>query len=95
MQEAVAHEIDPPDESLCNPLLRFGRKPSLADTKLFSFFYNTDGSKAYYTSQKPLYRYRPKELIRALSDSPWKTGFMKSAFKVPLPYYTVYRLMKK
>ena len=95
VQEAVAHDIDPPDESLCNPLLRFGRKPSLADTKLFSFFYNTDGSKAYYTSQKPLYRYRPKELIRALSDSPWKTGFMKSAFKVPLPYYTVYRLMKK
>ena len=92
---AVEQDIDLSDENLCNPLLRFGRKPSLSDTRLFSFFYNMDGSKAYYTSQKPLYKYRPKELIRSLSDSPWKTGFMKSVFKLPLPYYTVYRMMKK
>jgi len=87
--------VDASDEQLTKPLIRFGMKPSLKDTNLFSFFYNTDGTNAYYTAQKSLFRYRPKELVHALADSPWKTGFMKSVFKVPLPYYLVYRILKK
>lgn len=83
------------DSELTKPLIRFGKKPSLSDTKLFSFFYNIDGTKVYYTAQKGLFRYRPKELVHALSDSPWKTGFMKSVFKLPLPYYWVYSLLRK
>ena len=86
---------EPTDKKLTSPLIRVGKRPSLADTKLFSFFYNTDGTRVYYTSQKPLYRYRPKELIHALGESPWKTGFMKSVFKIPLPYFTVYKLLRK
>ena len=80
---------------LAEPLLRFGMHPTLRETALFSFFYNTDGSKVYFTAQKPLFRFRPKEFIHALANSPWKTGFMKSAFRLPLPYYTVYRLLRK
>lgn len=87
--------VDASDEQLTKPLIRFGMKPSLKDTNLFSFFYNTDGTKAYYTAQKSLFRYRPKELVHALADSPWKTGFMKSVFKLPLPYYLIYKILKK
>ena len=64
------------------------------DIKLFSFFYNTDGVKEYYTSQKGLLKYKPKELLMALSNSVWKTGFMKSVFKIPLPYFYIYSWMK-
>ena len=84
-----------PDKQLTKSLMKFGMKPKMKDTKLFSFFYNIDGTKVYYTAQKPLLRYRVKELKRALADSPWKTGFMKSVFKLPLPYYWVYRVLKK
>ena len=83
------------DRQLAEPLLRFGMHPTLRETALFSFFYNTDGSKVYFTAQKPLFRFRPKEFIHALANSPWKTGFMKSVFRLPLPYYTVYRLLRK
>ena len=84
-----------PDKQLTKPLMKFGMKPKIKDSQLFSFFYNIDGTKVYYTAQKSLLRYRVKELKRALADSPWKTGFMKSAFKLPLPYYWVYRVLKK
>lgn len=77
------------------PLIEVGKKPSNADVKLLSFLYNTDGTKIYFVSQKPLYKYKPKELIFALSNSAWKTGFMKSVFKLPLPYYYIYRALRK
>lgn len=95
VQKAFRDGLKDSDEKLTMPLIRFGMYPSIEDTRLFSFFYNTDGTKVYYTAQKPLYRYKPKEFIHALANSPWKTGFMKSAFKLPLPYHLVYKLLKK
>ena len=80
---------------LAYPLIRFGKRPSLKEVKLFSFFYNTDGIKEYYISQKGLFKYKPKELIRALSNSVWKTGFMKSVFKIPFPYFYIYSWLRK
>lgn len=80
---------------LAYPLIKFGKYPSLNDVKLFSFFYNTDGIKEYYVSQKGLFKYKPKELVRALSNSVWKTGFMKSVFKIPLPYFYIYSWLRK
>jgi len=77
------------------PLIKFGKAPTNEDVSLLSSFYNTDGSKTYYISQKPLYKYKPREFIYALSGSPWKTGFLKSAFKLPLPYFQLYRLLRK
>ena len=77
------------------PLIKFGKKPTLEETKLFKFFYNIDGSKVYFLPQKPLYKYKPKEFIHALSNSCWKTGFMKSAFKMPFPYFKVYEVLRK
>ena len=83
------------DQELTAPLLRFGMYPRMEDVKLFSSFYNTDGIRIWYTAQKPLYRYRPKELLRALAESPWKTGFLRSVFRIPFPYYWIYCLLKK
>ena len=82
-------------QTYAEPLIRFGKKPTLYETKLFKFLYNTDGMKVYYLPQKPLYQYNLKEFLHALSNSCWKTGFMKSAFKLPISYYFIYEMMKK
>lgn len=80
---------------LAMPLIRVGKNPSLKEVKLFSNFYNIDGVKEYYVSQKGLLQYKPKELTHALSNSVWKTGFMKSVFKIPFPYFCIYRVFRR
>ena len=78
-----------------HPLINFGKNPTLKDVKLFSSFYNIDGMKEYYVSQKKLVQYKPRELMRELSNSVWKTGFLKSVFKIPFPYFLIYRIFRK
>ncbi len=76
-------------------LIRFGKNPSYAETQMFRFFYIADGGKSYFLPQKPIYKYNPKELMQALSNSVWKTGFMKAAFHIPFPYYWIYNIIRK
>ena len=83
------------DFALALPLVKVGKNPSRKVISLFSFFYIMDGTKTYFVSQKPWYRYKIKELVHDLSNSPWKTGFMKSVLKIPFPYFTTYRIMRK
>lgn len=83
------------DENLVKPLLDFGCRPSLRDTRLFSGFYTLDGSKRYFTCTKKLSDYGLKEFVHDLSNSQWKTGFLKSAFKIPFPYYLIYAMLRK
>ena len=92
---AAENHLDADDRTMTKPLIRFGKRPSLKETRLLSFLYNYDGTKVYFTAQKCLFKYTPREFIHALSNSLWKTGFMKSAFKIPFPYYTIYRLIRK
>lgn len=82
-------------QKLIFPLIKVGKNPNLKQTQLFKDYYLMDGSKEYFVSQKSLFKYSPRELMHALSNSPWKTGFMKSAFKIPFPYYKIYDVLKK
>lgn len=96
IKEIKTYEVKDLDYiQLAMPLIRVGKNPSLKEVKLFSDFYNTDGVKEYYVSQKGLLQYKPKELMHALSNSVWKTGFMKSVFKIPFPYFCIYRVFRK
>ena len=81
--------------AFAEPLVEFGKQPPLWGVKLFSFFYNVDGTKQYFVAQKPLWQYRPRELVHDLSNSVWKTGFMKSVLKVPFPYFKIYDILRK
>lgn len=83
------------DKTLTKKILRLGVHPTLNEVALFLPFYNTDGAKEYYISQKPIYKYRFNEFRHALSNSAWKTGFLKSVFKIPFPYFGIYYLLKK
>ena len=82
-------------QKLALPLINVGRKPTLKDINLFSFFYIEDGKREYFVSNKSIFKYSLKEFLHALSNSTWKTGFLKSVFKIPFPYYWVYSLFKK
>lgn len=76
-------------------ILRFGQYPSKKDTELFRFFYIEDDGRQFFTAQKKLHQYKLKEFMHDLSNSPWKTGFMKSVFVIPFPYYIIYRILRK
>ena len=86
---------DVKDEMLIQPLLDFGSRPSLKETRIFSGFYTYDGAKRYFTCNRRLTNYKLKEFIHELSNSQWKTGFLKSAFKIPFPYYLIYEVIRK
>ena len=83
------------NKKMAYKLVGFGVSPTLKDVELFFPFYNTDGTREYYISHKPIYKYGFREFMHALSSSPWKNGFLKSVFKIPFPYYWIYRMMKK
>lgn len=79
------------------PLLRFGGNPPAWGRKLFRRFFNFDnGVRLYLLPQKSLFRHSPREFVLRLSQSSWKTGFLRDAFRFPfLPYLAIYRLLKK
>ncbi len=77
------------------PLLYYGQRPTLKEALLFKNMYNTDGIKTYFLPQKKLSQYKFKELKRDLSNSSWKTGFMKAVFRVPFTYDWIYKVMRK
>ena len=85
----------PASEKMTKSLIRFGKYPTLREVEMLAFLYNDDGKNDFFVSQKNLWQYTPKDLIHSISDSAWKTGFMKSVFKLPLPYYFIYYLLKK
>lgn len=81
--------------SYAMPLIDSCERPNMEIVNIFRHFYNIEGKKIYYIPQKKLYKYGIEEFIHALSNSPWKTAFMKGAFILPLPYYWIYRLLRK
>lgn len=80
-----------------SPIFRCGANPTAKELEMFSDFYNIDnGEKLFYLPQKSIFRYSPGEFKLALSQSTWKTGFLKKAlFRLPLPYHAIYCLLKK
>lgn len=85
------HETSADLKKYAERLIDFGMKPTLNDIRVFSFMYNFDGEKYYYTAQRNLLGYGIGKLKKDLLKSPWKTGFMKSVLKIPFPYYLLYK----
>lgn len=95
IQKAMTINLKIKDKELAMPLVEFGRNPSKKGVKLFYYFYNLDGARSYYVSHKRVFEYKPREFIRDLSNSVWKTGFLKSVFRIPFPYYFIYKIFRK
>lgn len=76
-------------------IMKFGMSPPLWGIEVFKGFFIKDGSNQVFVSAKPFYKYHIGELVHALSNSVWKTGFMKSIIKIPFPYYWIYVGIRK
>lgn len=96
IQEGSLAYIRQNQEFSPEPLLSFGKNPCPRYLQIFDKFYNIDnGIRTYYLPQKPIYKYTIAELKKGLADSPWKTAFLKRLLRLPLPYFTIYKMLKK
>ncbi|MBR6420136.1 MAG: hypothetical protein IKS42_07370 [Oscillospiraceae bacterium] len=62
----------------------------------FRFF--NHGDQSFLARPKrslPGYCLHPKELIADFYESQWKIGFFKALFRLPLPYETMWRMLKR
>ena len=83
---------------LCGNLLSEGQNPSFKSIKLFADFRFFDEGE-YYKLSSPrslwFYLLHPSDFKIDFLKSRWKTAFLKRLLVVPLPYYNIYRLLKK
>ncbi len=93
--QRLAQGTEPSDADV-DHFLNLGKNPSLRQTAMFRSFFNIDNDiKFFLLPQKPLWHYTPRQFVLALNQSQWKTGFMRQAFKMPLPYHFIYKLLKR
>lgn len=78
-------------------LIRFGSKPSISEVSLFGDFRFFDTNCVFLAKPAGMVYYfkHPKDLLRDFSYSVWKAGFMRRLFKITLPYYKIYCLLKR
>lgn len=83
---------------LCGKLLSEGQNPSFKSIKLFADFRFFDEGE-YYKLASPrslwFYLLHPSDFKIDFLKSRWKTAFIKRLLVVPLPYYNIYKLLKK
>lgn len=76
-------------------LIKFGKNPPLWGIDMFQGFYLDDGQTQLFVSNKLFFKYDFTELKHLIGGSVWKTGFLKSLFRVPGPYFMIYEVIKK
>lgn len=84
--------------SLCNPLLKVGQQPTKQVIKLFAKFrFFDEGEYMYLAVPRNCFYYikYPQMFKRDFIKSRWKTAFLKQIFKLPLPYYFIYKYLKR
>lgn len=82
-------------EILTKKLIDFGKRAPKWGIDMFKELFIIDGEKQLFVSPKNIFMYTLNELKSDLSNSIWKTGFMKSVFRLPLPYFQLYRIIRK
>lgn len=99
VKEHLTDSIDSIDKlRLCGNLLSEGQNPSFKSIKLFADFRFFDEGE-YYKLASPrslwFYLLHPSDFKIDFLKSRWKTAFLKRLLVVPLPYYNIYKLLKK
>lgn len=80
-----------------NNIMNLGTNPSKRELDMFSNISFSDFGKGYLarTDQFINYIKNPKKLFYDFFASCWKVGFLKKVFKINLPYFKIYKIMKK
>ena len=75
------------------PIKSFGVNPYLNDIKKFSVFRYYSEEIVYFANPKSIFFYlcHLKQLKIDIYNARWKIGFMKELFKIPFPYYKVFK----
>lgn len=99
VKEHLTDSIDSIDKlRLCGNLLSEGQNPSFKSIRLFADFRFFDEGE-YYKLASPrslwFYLLHPSDFKIDFLKSRWKTAFLKRLLVVPLPYYNIYKLLKK
>lgn len=82
---------------LSKPLLNAGQKPTKEAIQLFANFrFFDEGEYLYLATPKKLFYYikKPHNFKIDFYKSRWKTAFLKNLFKIPLPYFYIYKVLK-
>lgn len=80
-----------------NNLINLGLTPNKKDLKIFSELSFSDFDKCHLAKPDSYLKYivNPKKLNKDFFESQWKVGFLAGLFKLPLPYFKIYKTMKK
>lgn len=75
----------------------FANHPTLEALKMFADFRFYNGTVSHLAMAKPIKRYifHPKMLKEDFYGCRWRVGFIRNFFKIPLPYYTLFRILMK
>lgn len=76
---------------------QLGVSPKMSDVEIFGDFRFYDTDIKYLAKPRKIYKYifKPKELYTDFFNTAWRIGFLKRLFKIPLPYFGGYMLMRK
>ncbi|MBU3134089.1 HAD-IA family hydrolase [Clostridium gasigenes] len=79
-----------------NNISNLGITPSKEYLKMFGDISFSDFDNGFLAKPDKLFKYimNPNKLIKDFFASQWKVGFLKELFKIPLPYYKIYKIMK-
>lgn len=84
-------------ETAFRNMFTLGTSPKLSDIHKFKEFpfMDTEYSKLVNAKSAIYYLFHPKKFIQDYFKSVWKIGFLKDVFKINIPYFKVYNLLKK
>lgn len=96
-KESVLAEMAFDSDVLFKKLYKVGTHPSLDVLNHFGDMKFCDGGTVKLAAPKSIMSYciNPKSLIRDFYNSRWKIGFLKRLCKIPLPYNTLYKILKR
>ncbi len=80
-----------------NNISNLGITPNFEYLKLFREISFSDFDESKLAKPDSIFKYiiNPKNLMKDFFSSQWKIGFLKSLFKIPLPYFKLYKIMRK
>lgn len=90
--------IDLPPKYLFKGIENVGMRPRIRDIKLFGEFrFFDEGEITYLAKSAGIWKYiaNVKLLKKDFLSCRWKIGFMKSVFRIKLPYKNMYRFLLK
>lgn len=79
------------------PFRLFGIRPRYCDVQKFANFRYFSEDTVYFAKKEKILTYvlHPSLFKNDILKSRWKVGFLKNVFRIPLPYYFMYKMLRR